>query len=249
MKKMLLLCGAMMLVSAVAAFAATGSTGLGLNWDNCTGPDVKISACTSNTASSQTLVLSYTPAADKGGFLGVVVDVNIAVDGTLPAWWSGTCAGKTLAQTYSSSGAIGSGNALCASGDDGYGGVNPTGGFAIARLGVPTAGSSVQLEAAWANSIDSPVDMVADTRYFIATFGINGSKSLGTGCPGCLTSACINFKKCILDATSQTPLSLILNPIDGPWVSYQGNPATPSSCLGATPTHNSTWGSVKALYR
>jgi hypothetical protein len=244
MKKMLLLCGALLVVSAAAAFAAQSSDGLGLNWDGCAGPNFKTSTCTSNSGVNH-LALSYTSAAGMPGYIGLIGQIDVATDGVLPAWWGNGCTGKTGTNMFSVAGTPANLPAGCD--NDSYNGNTAGGGLTAVRFGWHGT-NTVQCEFALANAQGSEVDLAAATQYFLCDMTISNAKSVGATCAGCLTSACISFGQAKIDALSLAN-TLVVTATDGPWISWQGNPATPSSCVGATPTHNSTWGSVKALYR
>src|SRR5262245_53830443 len=95
MKKVTLLCG---LLLAVSASVATAGPGVGLRWNDCigdAGAANKAFACTSNTG-SQTMVGTFELSADLLTTSGEEVVIDLASAGaTLPLWWgfknAGTC--------------------------------------------------------------------------------------------------------------------------------------------------------------
>ena len=68
------------------------------------------------------------------------------------------------------------------------------------------------------------------------------------GCPGCLQPACIVLNSIKLARPAGAPGGdvTLANAAVSSHVTWQGG--TPN-CPGATPTQNTSWGQVKALYR
>jgi hypothetical protein len=240
MKKMLLLCGTLLVVSASIASADA----LNLGWGACAGdlgPNVLTSTCLTNLG-NQTLALSYTPTDAVVGYVGLVGTVNVGTDGPLPSWWGNACTGKLPTAALGSNAA----NTGCT--NDGYGGVAGGGGVSAVRS-LWNGANTTQVEFAWANAAGTEQPMLAGTEYFVANVTISNAKStVASACPGCLTPACIVFSKAIIDRVGFT-LPITITQGGAQSIVYWQGQTTGGGCLGATPARKSTWGSVKALYR
>jgi hypothetical protein len=99
-------------------------------------------------------------------------------------------------------------------------------------------------------------DLAGGQEYFSFNIGISNVKSVGTGnCAGCSTPICIVFNSINLTTpivTNNVKLSGPSNGTDADFATWQGGAGvivegTPG-CGAATPTRNSTWGAVKAMY-
>ncbi len=253
MKKVTLLCGMLLALTATVASAAPG---VNIRWQGCFGDDGLINrnfACNSNTAPSHTLVGSFVMGADILAASGneVVIDIA-AADALLPAWWSfknaGTC--RTLSQSMNF---VPPGSAaVCAdwSGGQAAGGI---GAYSIGARGPNTA----RIVAAIAVPAAALADLFAGQEYFSYNVVMNNAKTVGTGaCDGCLVPVCIVYNS--VKVTTQLPandrnFTGPTNGTDSNYATWQGGgiPQTPggSGCGAATPTRNSTWGAVKSLYR
>jgi hypothetical protein len=245
MKKMLLLCGALLVVSAAAAMAAPT---LSLSYDKCVldgGTKIKTSACTTTTGAT-TIILAMTPDVDYVQYQGVVADVQFGFNGPIPAWWVPGC--NSARASIFSMGADNSIAGYCAA--DSYGGAaaGVAGFTSSAPFSAGTNGFYMELAAANDPTAGLPT-LTAGAEVFMANLSVKNTGSTATGCTGCLTQACINFKSAGLDRlgfSTQTVLGTALN--GASWVSWQG--AAPlAACNAASPTHSSSWGAVKALYR
>jgi hypothetical protein len=240
MKKMLLLCGTLLVVSASIAPADT----LNLGWGACAGdlgPNVQTYGCTSSIG-NMTLALSYTPTDAVVGYVGLVGTVNVGTDGPLPSWWGNGCLGKLPTA------ALGSNAANTGCSNDAYGGVAGGGGVSAVR-NLWNGANTTQVEFAWANAAGTEQPMLANTEYFVANVTISTAKStVASNCPGCLIPACITFARAIIDRLG-FPLPLTVTQGGAQQLVYWQAPTTGSGCYGATPASASTWGSVKALYR
>lgn len=240
MKKMLLLSGALLVVCASVAAAAPH---LNLAWDTCVGDgglSLRTTSCVSNLstgANANTLVPSVVFDQDVLLFNGFDTHVIIATAGPLPAWWGVGCAGKT-SPIFSSAP-----TSLCSLDPfelNGGGGNVPLTGTDL----YPNP-SAIQVRFAFAVPEGLETTLLATGEYPTCNFVISNAKSSGVGaCVGCATPACINFKSVTMGQKGGIATDLTQG---GSAVAFwQSNTA---SCAGATPTHNSTWGSVKALYR
>ena len=254
MKKVMLLCGALLALSAVAANAAPG---LNLRWNSCfgdAGTSNRSNACISTLGSAGTLVGSFElAAAGVLGVTGVEIVMDLASAGAaLPAWWTfnapgGTigCRGTALGVNPTISGAA----ANCFDWAAGQG----AGGLAAYRVGQFYGPSTARIVAGFA--VAAPVDVPGAAEMFAFNAGISMAKTVGTGlCAGCLTPVCIVLNS--INVVPGTAASTFLGgPANGPGsnvATWQGGAGVSSTlgggCPAATPTRNTTWGSVKSLY-
>jgi hypothetical protein len=239
MKKMLLLCGALLVVSASVAAAAPT---LNLAWGTCLGEggaSLQTSACTANAntgANAFVLVPSIVFDADVAGLIGFDSRVTITTPTALPAWWGVGCTGKT--SIVASSGTA----AYCL--NDAFGG-NGAGG------NVPLSGSALypfpnQYNIRFAFAVPTGVEVaLTPGEYETVAVTIQNSKTVGTGaCAGCAGPACLTFAE--LQYAGINGVSGTITAGNSPIAYWQAAGAT---CAGSTPTRNATWGGVKALYR
>src|SRR6185503_4704358 len=256
MKKITLLCG---LLLAVTASVAAAGPGVGLTWLNCStdgGVQNRSFACNSNGGSNQ-LVGTFELGASLPGVVGTEIVIDIATaSATLPAWWEfknvGTCrsASLTMNQVISAAAV----NCIDWAQGASAGGI---GAYNIGARGPNTA----RMVAALAVAAAGAADLEPGTEYFSFNLLINNAKSVGTGsCAGCSTPACIVFNSINVVPPAPAPgvkLSGGLNP-GSDFATWQGgagvitNPPQGgggSGCPAATPTTNKTWGQVKTLYR
>ena len=250
MKKVTLLCGMLLALSASMAFAAAGTN---LRWTSCFGDGGAINrafACNSNTGSN-VLVSSYVIGADILQTSGqeAVVDIAAAA-ATLPAWWQfkniGTCRSTALTMDF-----VGTGT-NCPDWATGQsaGGI---GAYQIGARGPNTA----RIVAAIAVPASALADQFAGQEYFSNNIRISNVKTVGTGlCAGCTTPVCIVFNSINVVtqiAANDRKYSGATNGTDSNFATWQGGgvPVTGSGsgCGAATPTRNTTWSSVKSLYR
>jgi hypothetical protein len=244
MKKMLLLCGAMLAISAAAAFAQTTAPGLDLAWGGCLGDNgtlVKSFACTSTANGTQSFTASWVPDVTVPLFNGAEIFVNVAVQGgATPAWWGTACAGR--AAVFTANTTIAGTAVNCADIWAGGG----AGGVSAFNQDWHGAGT-VQVDIAAAVATGSEQEILPGGEYFLFNVLLSTNKSAPAGnCTGCLIPACLNFKE--LRWTQPAPAPQVTTTQGGaqPYIYWQNASA---SCVQATPTHNTTWGSVKALYR
>lgn len=248
MKKMMLLCAALLAVSATVASAA----GVNIRYNNCFGDaglQNKTFACNTNTGSNL-LVLGFNLTNAQAGVTGIEIMVDGASAGTaLPDWWKyvavGSCRQAALTVNNVISGSAvncldwASGTSLGALAAYQIGNYGPT-SFRV-KIGY-AVGTAVDLEAG---------------EYFGANMTYTNVKTVGTGsCAGCSTPVCIMLSSVnVVSGTSiqnkQSGESVSGNQSN--YVTWQGGAGVSttigSGCPAATPTKNATWGSVKSLYR
>ena len=252
MKKVLLLCGALLAITASAAGAA-GSLHLG--YDDCGGATDLAWACNlnSNTVAALSVITSFTsPGSVKLVGEEGVLDVSFGVP--VPAWWrvgsTSTC-GRTSASFVVSYIAPG---AVCY---DYFGSfINPPTGANTYEIG-PLPGDVVngpidaaRLRIRTVSAIDGtdPAALIqpaagAEVFAFAATW----TRRATTTCAGCVLPACLLFRH--LKVTQPAGLGDFDwgLPDNYAYVTWQGGVG--NDCPGATPATRSSWGQVKSLYR
>jgi outer membrane protein assembly factor BamE (lipoprotein component of BamABCDE complex) len=250
MKKMMLLCAALLAASATIASAAAG---VNVRYNTCFadgGLANKTFACNTN-AGTNAMVVGFQLGADQFGVTGIEIVVDGATAGTaLPDWWklaAATCrSGALSANPTASLSAVN-----CA---DWTGGAGIGTGIAAYQVGNygPT---SFRIKCGTAVNAGTPSDLFAGD-YFAQNIIFTNAKSVGTGaCAGCSTAACIMVSSInVVSGTAlQNKLSGATNGTDANYVTWQGGAGVSSTiasgCPAATPTKNTTWGSVKSLYR
>ena len=252
MKKVILLCGMLLAVTASLASAAQGTN---LRWTNCLGDggaNNRVSTCAVNTGSNL-LVASYELGAALAQTSGQEVVIDIASAGAaLPAWWGfknpGTCRTASLAMNF-----VISASAIACTDWASGGASGGIGAYNIGARGPNTA----RIVAAIAVPGTGLVDQFAALEYFSNNILINNAKTVGTGaCAGCLTPVCIVFNSIKLTtqvAANDRVITGATNGTDSNFAMWQGGAGVTvgaaTGCPQATPTRSTTWSSVKSLYR
>ena len=252
MKRVTLLCGLLLAMSATVAAAS----GVGLRWQGCLSDGAAINrnfACNTNGGSNILVGTFQTGPAGLNQVSGneVVIDIGSA-SATLPAWWqmknAGTCRQAALTMNF-----VAPGTAVnCVDWAIGA----AAGGIGAYNIGV-RGPNTARIVAALAVAPDNLQDLVSGQEYFSFNVSITNIKSTGTGsCAGCSDAVCIVFNS--LNLTTPVLQNNVLltgpsNGTDADFCTWQGGAGvvvggTPG-CGAATPTKNATWGAVKALYR
>jgi hypothetical protein len=250
MKKVTLLCGLLLAVSASIASAA----GVGLRWTGCLsdgGTANRNFACNLNTGSN-VLVGTFELGADLARTSGEEIIIDLAsASSPLPAWWqfknAGTCRAGSLAI----------GNAPPASAInclDWAGGLS--GGIGVGAYNIGIAGpNTARIVAAGAVPPDALQNLSSATEYFAFTLTINNLKTVNS-CAGCLDAVCIVFNS--LNMTTPILANNVLltgpsNGTDANFCTWQGGAGVTTGrgigCPAATPTKSKTWSQVKSMYR
>lgn len=242
MKKTLLMSCALLALSAGLALAGPG--GLNLGWGDCEGlpaTGARVFACTSNSGSN-ILTGSFVAPCCVTAMSANEIVVDLQTSGAaLSNWWrigTGQCRPTSISANISFP-------ATCLD----YWALQATIAPPNYTIGVGGANRArikdlVALPAG--NAGITSIDEGTETYSF--NMVVNNAKSTGLGaCSGCLDGACIVLNSIKLNQVVGTPggdkfVSLGIRN----YVTWQGGSP---DCPGATPTQNSTWGSVKALYR
>ena len=250
MKRVTLLCGLLLALTATVASAA----GVGIRWTECIGDGGLLNrnfACNVNTGSN---VLVGTFQLGAAGLLHtsgeeIVIDLGSA-SATLPAWWQFKNAGTCRAGSLAIGNAPPASAAICLDWAGGLSGGIGVGAYNIGARGANTA----RIVAAGAVPPDALQDLGGGQEYFAFTITINNLKTVNS-CAGCQTAVCIVFNS--LNMTTPVLANNVLlsgpsNGTDADFCTWQGGAGvvvggTPG-CGAATPTKNATWGAVKSLY-
>lgn len=264
MKKMLLICGALLAFSATAALAQLTQPGLYLGWGNCVGDGgtlSKVNACTA-TGGTNTMVLSWLPATAVPAFNSCEAWVYFSfTGGVTPTWWSSTCAGRM--------GDIGTAGPVSGNVTIPTTAVNCVDIWSGAGYGGPGAYNHQAGDYGWKGAGTAQVDCAGAmagalaldtaTEYFLFNVAFTNVKDRAAdACPGCAVATCINFENMNYSQAGTAPVTVldndsILPNSDAPRtqhnIYWQAPNANAATCLQASPTHNATWGSIKALYR
>ncbi len=246
MKKTILLCGALLALTATVASAA----GVNIAWLKCAGEGTGVQnrtfACALNTGSNLA-VGSFIAPAGVNALSGneVVIDLQSAGT-TLPAWWQfknvGTCRTASLSVNFVAD----AGNAVCVDEFSGAG----AGGIGAYNIGYGGNPARARLTMAIATASPGPIDV--DVEYFAFNLLINNAKTVGTGaCAGCTVPVCLVLNS--IKLTQGVGVGdFVLSQAGAPasnYITWQGGNIGGSGCPAATPAKNATWGTVKSLYR
>jgi hypothetical protein len=218
--------------------------GVNLSWTDCgvTGAGSRTSACLTN-ASAGTLVASAIapyPLNSLNGQTGVI-DLETST-ASLDPWWTSSCTGRT---PFSCSMDFTTASGAC---------LDPWAGAASPGISyAPGFGGANRGRIKGTGAIAGIFGMDDVSETYIFKIQISGVKTTGTGaCLGCLDGAVFVLNDQLLTQPLGSPGGDVhLNsPINSQCVTWQASgPNIPGGCPGATATKNSTWGSVKALYR
>jgi hypothetical protein len=242
MKKVFLLCTAMLVSASVAMAAGV----LDIGWDTCAGDgglSLRTFACTSNLntgANTNTLVPSITLDADVANFNGFDTHVYVGFGSTIPDWWGvmGTCAGKTTPIAASSPAS------LCS--NDPYAALGAGGTVPLPNNGILNANNNAfEVRFAFAVPAGNEQTLFANTEYPTCNFVISNAKTTGTGnCTGCSTPACIRFNQVTYGQAGG-----IANDVTTGGTQQNAFWQDGAADCSGTPVKNRTWGAVKSLYR
>lgn len=246
MKKMLLLAGAMLALTAVAALAAPG---VQLSWTNCpsdAGTVNKTFACTSNSG-TEPLIMSWIPETEVPLMNGAegFVDLYFPAGSPPPSWWLSSCAAKsgspvsispTLPATANNCADAWSGNGLAA--------LAAYNSPLFIQHGVITPGpvNTSQIDALCAVPAGSELDAIPGTEYFLFAIGIKRAGTTGgTACTGCNTPVTLDAQGVWVTQPAPAPQQEIYTHNANSVCTVQGG--------GPVAAQSKTWGALKAMYR
>ncbi len=249
MNKSILLCGLLLTATASAALAAPGTN---LRWNACfadAGAQNRANLCTSNLGTNA-MVGSFEMPASLIGVTGVELSVDLAVAGpSLPPWWQFNAVPvvECRSGSLSMNPTISLSAANCFDWSNGHG----AGGLAAyneGAFGPSTAHvlGGFAVDPAFAAALDPGAE------FFAFNLIVNNNNT--TTCTGCLNAACIVFNSInVVPGTNASVLITGAANASSNFVTWQGGAGVSSlrgqGCPAATPTHHSSWGAVKSLYR
>jgi len=240
MKKTLLIVGALLTVSAPLALAAPGTR---IAWNDCGGPKTVSSTCASNFEVQKVLQGTYELPASGATVAGndIVLDAADATGAPLTCWWNMVPSNAPRAAGYDM---IFTNPVSC---PDYWGSVagGPTGG-----VGSSSSGNRIRFIGTVAINEAFAQPLPGGVPFYSFSWRLKFANTTGGTCPGCAnTNMQINLQEIIVtQPTGGGPsVHMAADPTDvQPCAKFQ---SAVTSCSAATPTRNSTWGQVKALYR
>ncbi len=239
----------LLLFSTLAFAGLAHAGGINLAWDDCGafGSLQKNFACNTNAGVNQLYISAVSPVPMpqlNGVFavIGLVTNQPVLSD-----WWafqSGGC--RAGAISADANFVLGPSNCL-----------DPWGGAALGGMSYAAgnqAPNRAQIKAVFA--IPTWVTSDGVSEYELARITITNAKTTGTGaCAGCTDGVCLVLQMVTLSQPTGLLSYTITNPLLNQYAIWQPGGSTPynpygsSGCPGATPTRNTTWGGVKAIYR
>jgi hypothetical protein len=252
MKKILLLCGMLLALSATVASAA----GINMAWDACLnggGVPAKTFACNSNipsgggTATTPAHHMFLSAIAPGGIELWTSFEFEFQLqsdDAALPLWWAVRGAGQCR------NGALSAAAANATQGCTDVYGAAGAGGIASYTVGFGGA-NRARSTGVWSVPSFGQTPMNEGEEYFVTRISLSNAKTVGLGaCAGCNVGVCINAISVKFVQPAGTPGGnpLVTIPANRAHVLWQ-NVVDQNTCYGATPAKNVTWGRVKTLYR
>lgn len=215
---------------------------LELAWDDCGGPSTRAFTCNTNAA-EHVLLASFRREAELDSLIGIEVVVDLQADAPLPAWWqldpTGCRAGQLRGDVAFSAGSP-CGDAWSGGGAgvlQGYLPGSPRGGAGQARVlfaaGVPSAlAATIQADAVY-NGV----------RLVLSSVGSTGTNA----CEGCSRTVCLVLNSIrFIRVPGASPVDDLVQPGSSSWAYWQ---ATSPALCGSVPVRNTTWGTIKSLYR
>lgn len=245
---------ALLLLSSVPG-AALAAQGISLAWDHCLadgGIQNKVFACDTNSGENR-LVGTFQLGSNMSNVVAAEIVLQLATAGVaLPAWWDVYNAGSCRPTALSVNSSADPGDVSCPdwSGGQMFVGIGAYCGSAGTCVDHPALANQVRIKLVEAVAQQFATTLTGGQEYFAFNLVIQNAKTVGTGsCPGCLTPACIVLNSIDVIAAGDAghrKLTTASSP-GGNYVTWQGGGGT--NCPAATPARNSTWGSVKSLYR
>jgi hypothetical protein len=251
MKKTLLITGA--LLAFAAPVFAQGAANLA--WNECildgTAAQNRTSLCTQTAGNAGTMVASFNPPAAIPLYLGCNAVLDIQTNsggGALSPWWrfdlpaASSCHGGKMSHNADFT----LSTFACS---DFFGG-NASGGGNFTTPSPTVAPPSARVKEIWGVQESAAGLLNPGTEYYAFKISISYSMNPGftlPNCPGCLDKACIVLQNIALGQPAPVPDTNIVGGVQN-FITWQGGTGA-TICPQATPTHNTTWGSVKALYR
>jgi hypothetical protein len=242
MRKAILMAG--LLVACTASIVSAQS--VDLNWNQCesgsTDTNLRTLACTANTGTQAMIASFYAPPSVTNlENIEVIIDFQVPNGGVMPCWWN-LSSGATRAGALTVLGV----DPLDANGDPLF--LCP--GNYFGEIDRAVAGGMVvvpgtdrgKFAAAIARGVGQGGNPGTGEQY---ACGFRISNILTTTCAGCNLPGVFVLNRVTLGQGGGAPPIELNSPQNNNCTSWQ-NTGIPCN---VTPTRNSTWGSVKALYR
>jgi len=245
-----------LLALSLAPGRAQAAQGISLAWNHClsegTGVQNKTFACDTNIGSN-TMVGTFQLNTNMNQMIGAEIVLQLASAGaSLPAWWDLYNAGTCRPTALSVNSLADPGDVSCPDWSSGqmFVGIGAYCGSTGTCVDHPLNANTVRIKLVEAVAQQFATTLIGGQEYFVFNLDIQNSKTVGTGaCAGCSTPVCIVLNSIDVVAAGNIEhrkLTTASSP-GGNYVTWQGGAGT--NCPAATPTRNSTWGSVKSLYR
>jgi hypothetical protein len=274
MKKILLLTGVLLALTASLASAAPGLDAgwsvAGVSNSGCPVHSASLTdrsdPCNDNFAGPYAYALAVHAPAGISKWVGEELILDVQTDAAiLPDWWhlekanagAGIPAGCRDG-SYSFSTVRGVGNtSTCKD----YWGVNPQSGGTV---WLPGNGgpNRTRMFGAFARATSEAIAITPDVEYYVGSGSFDTNHAVADPgpppvafCDGCLRPACIVFQYLKVAQPAGTPGgdALITTQNVRRYMTWQGGAVGPgpggNDCPAATPTRKATWGQVKSLYR
>ena len=264
MKKICMLAGAIMALSAPIASAA--SPGLDIGWatnatngcpaDPANIPDVS-DPCNDNAAEPYHFAMSFNAPAGITKWVAEEFDLRVQTSAySLPDWWNleepvpsqGIPAGCRYG-SFGFTSQRGLGNTVVCKD---YWGVNPQNGSMTWIPGL-RGRSWITLHGVIARATSTATAITAGVDYYVGSGTIDTYHAVADvgvqPCTGCGCGAVLVFEWLRLDQPAGTPGGdiAILGQHNRNYMTWQGGVNT--GCPAGTPARKATWGQVKSLYR
>jgi hypothetical protein len=241
---------ALLLALMLAVPAVVSAEGINLAWDNCVGAGGAQSmnfACDTN-AGAHTFVASFIAPAGITQYVSNQSTIVVTSDGaTLPQWWQIRGTGQCRIGSATGSADFTPGPFGCT--DLWLGAAMGALASYNVGFGSPNVG---RMNLVFAVTASHAQPLNEGEEYYAFKVLILNTKTVGTGaCAGCSVGARITCNELQVQQPSGTPGGNVIlhNPADG----YTSNCCTwnnpTSPCVLGVATRNTTWGSIKSLYR
>ena len=257
MKRLLLLCGALLIFGAPAAFAAAG---LNFTWsptNACQSPQItnQTFACDANDASF-TMVGSFMPGVQATQFYGIEVIVDGQSDGAnVPSWWQAFNDGSCRQNSVSPGAAFLAGGGctkLWSAGASGGLGAWQTTDYPPPTGNVPAA-NRLRFKIAYVMAT-ARVNLNVSKEYSAFQLIMDSNNSINdpaadppiVACPGCLVPVTLLLQQInVLDEAGAGSFEAITTELTNRCITWQSS----TVACAVVPTRNRTWGEIKSLYR
>jgi len=267
MKRLFLSCAALLALTASVSHADPGN-GVDLTWNNCVIADTDAGdtqqpatntnlVCTGTALSQKKLFGSFKVAQDIPDFFAMDIDIDLLDELAQPEntpnpslasrtfwnWQAGGCnsAGVSLTDDKLSTSQC---NAMATPwGDQG----EASDAF-ITAYGVGFGGPNrARMLLSIARAASDPFPLVAGTNYFAFMLSVV-TNTANRACVGCRDRVAIKWNSATL-FRQNGPSTLIQGPDKSPSPGCGLFANASQSACDAVPTHNTTWGQLKAIYR